>query len=72
MKKIIVRAGLEPWPKTFQNCRASRQTELVARFPLHVVCAWLGNSEAVAMEHYLQVTDDDFKRAVNGQIGGAA
>ena len=31
--------------------------------PLHVVVAWLGNSQPVAMKHYLQVTDADFRRA---------
>ena len=33
-----------------------------ARFPLHVVCAWLGNSIRKASKHYLQVTDADFQR----------
>lgn len=62
-EKIIKRAGLKPWPKLFQNLRSTRQTELAAQYPLHVVCAWIGNKEAVAAEHYLQVTDADFERA---------
>lgn len=33
-------------------------------FPAHVVCAWIGNSEAVARKHYLQLTDDHFAKAV--------
>ena len=61
--KIIKRAGLTPWPKLFHNLRASRQTELAAEFPIHVVCEWIGNSQAIAQEHYLRVTDDDFNRA---------
>ena len=36
---------------------------LVATYPLHVVCAWLGNSELIAQKHYLQVTDADFQHA---------
>jgi hypothetical protein len=63
MGKIIRRAGLEPWPKLFHNLRASRQTELVQRFPEHVVCEWIGNSQAVAREHYLRVTDADYAKA---------
>ena len=63
-QKIIRRAGLTPWPKLFQNLRASRQTELAAEFPAHVVCHWIGNSEAVAKEHYLRVQDSDFERAI--------
>ena len=27
------------------------------------MCAWIGNSAPVAMEHYLQVTDADFAKA---------
>jgi hypothetical protein len=29
-----------------------------------VVCAWLGNSRAVAQDHYLQVTDAHFAQAI--------
>jgi integrase len=62
-KRIISRAGLEPWPKLFHNLRSSRQTELAETFPAHVVCAWLGNTQAVAQAHYLQVTQAHFDRA---------
>jgi integrase len=61
--KIIKRAGLKPWPKLFQNLRASRQTELQEEYPTHVVCAWMGNSPKVAQKHYLQVTDEHFEKA---------
>lgn len=66
LNRIIRRAGLEPWPKTFQNCRSTRETELAADYPLHVVVAWIGNSAAVAQAHYLQVTDADFERGARG------
>jgi integrase len=62
-KRIICKAQLKPWPKLFQNLRSSRETELTEKFPLHVVCAWIGNSQAVAAKHYLQVTDEHFKLA---------
>ncbi|MBA4188155.1 MAG: hypothetical protein C0467_09070 [Planctomycetaceae bacterium] len=61
--KIIVRPGLLPWGKPFQNLRASQEMELAQRYPLHVVTAWIGNSIPVAAKHYLQVTDADFARA---------
>jgi hypothetical protein len=61
--RIIKKAGLAPWPKLFQNLRSTRQTEPAESWPMHKVCAWIGNSQAVAMEHYLQVTDDDYRRA---------
>jgi hypothetical protein len=61
--RIIKRAGLTPWPKPWQNLRSTRETELLDTWPDHVVCAWIGNSKAVAMEHYNQVTDEHFKKA---------
>ena len=65
-EKIIYRAGLLPWEKPFQNMRASRETELAADYPLHVVTEWIGNSAPVAAKHYLSVTDADFARAAKG------
>ncbi len=62
--RIVCRAGLQPWVRLFHNLRSSRQTELANRFPAHVVCDWIGNSEKVAQGHYLQVTDENFKRAI--------
>ncbi|HEY7115124.1 MAG TPA: tyrosine-type recombinase/integrase [Tepidisphaeraceae bacterium] len=64
LNRIIRRAGLKPWPKTWHNLRSTRQTELSEDFPQHVVCAWMGNSEKVAEGHYLQVTDDHFAKAI--------
>jgi integrase len=46
LKRIIERAGLEPWPKLFQNLRSTRETELAEQFPIHVVCSWIGNTKA--------------------------
>jgi integrase len=62
--RFIRRAGLEPWPKLFQNLRSTRQTELEDSFPTHVVCRWLGNSPRVARKTYLQVTEAHFAKAV--------
>ena len=62
--RIIKKAGLKPWEKTFQNLRASRETELVEDFPIHVVTGWLGNSPDVARKHYLQTHEEHFERAV--------
>ena len=62
--KIICRAGLTSWPRPFHNLRASRETELVERYPIQTVTAWLGNSPKVAMKHYLMTTDAHFASAV--------
>ena len=62
--KILRRAGLEAWPKLFHQMRISRQTELAAVHPLHVVCEWMGNNRLIVQEHDLRSTDADFRRAV--------
>lgn len=61
--RIIARAGIPSWERLFHNLRASRETELSASFPMHVVCAWIGNSEQTAKDHYLKVTESDFESA---------
>lgn len=48
LQRIVRKAKLTPWPKLFQNLRSTRETELAERFPIQVVCEWIGNSEAVA------------------------
>ncbi len=63
-KKIVERAGHKPWPKLLQNLRASRETELLARFPAKDVTEWCGNSIAVAMDHYAMATKATFKAAM--------
>lgn len=69
LEKIIIRAGLKPWPKLFQNLRSTRETELAETFPVQVVCKWIGNSPAIAAKHYLQVTDDHYAAASAGAAG---
>ena len=51
LRRIIGLAGLDPWPKLFQNLRSTRQTELEEVYPSHVVCKWIGNSQKVAAKH---------------------
>ena len=62
-QKIVIRAGLQPWPKLLQNLRSTRETELAESFPLQAVTAWMGNSQLVAAKHYLQLRDEHFQRA---------
>jgi site-specific recombinase XerD len=61
--RILKKASVDAWPKPFHNLRASRETELTETYPLHVVCAWIGNSPRVAHEHYLMVHDAFFDSA---------
>ena len=64
------RHGITPWPKLFQNMRSTRETELADKYPPHVVCAWIGNSQPVAAKHYLQVTGKHFADATGSSPQG--
>jgi integrase len=64
LQRMIERAGLPGWPRLWHQLRASAQTDLASRLPQHVVCAWLGNTQSVAMAHYLQVNDGHFAEAM--------
>ncbi|MCP4781990.1 MAG: tyrosine-type recombinase/integrase [Fuerstiella sp.] len=70
--KIIKRAGLAPWPKVFQNLRASRETELLdLGHPAHVVAGWMGHAVKVQNRHYAQIADHHFDAALNRSNSGA-
>ena len=64
-KKIVVRAGLEPWPRLFHNLRASCESDLAREYPITTVCKWIGNTVSIAARHYVQVVDGDFQKAAN-------
>ena len=63
-QRIIFYAGLEPWQRLFQNLRESRANEIWSEYPDHVAAAWMGHSKRIATQHYLQVTDEQFQRAL--------
>ena len=64
LMRILVSAGVAPWPKLFVNLRSTRRTELQEAFPDHVVNKWLGHSGKVAEKHYLQVTEEHWGKAM--------
>ena len=35
---------------------------------MHVVGRWIGNSQPIAVKHYLQVTDDHFSKALQNAL----
>ena len=74
LQGIIQKAGVVAWPRLFQNLRASRETELARLYSIDCVTAWMGNTQSVALSHYLQVTDADFEKAakvsISGDMGG--
>jgi len=63
LRRILWAAGIDPWPRLFQNLRASFATDLAARWPAHLCARWLGHTPQIAAKHYLQVIDRDFAAA---------
>ncbi len=63
--RMLDKAGIPVWQKIFQNCRSTRETELfrMTNGNVKAVCSWLGNTPAIAMAHYAQITDADMKQA---------
>jgi hypothetical protein len=61
--RIVESAGHPSWPKPWTNMRSSRETELAEEYPIHVVCAWIGNSPDVAVRHYLQLRPEHWSKA---------
>jgi len=72
LTKIVERAGFEPWPRLFQNLRASCATDWVQRYPNHEVARWLGHSPLIAATHYLQARDHHFRDVVQGGADSGA
>lgn len=68
--RSIARIGGQPGSRLWHSPRASAETDLVARFPIHVFTAWLGNTPKIAIKHYLRVTPADFERAVREPWNG--
>lgn len=69
-QKAIARAGIKPWPKLFQNLRASFETDLVREYPIPTVAEWLGHDPAVMVKNYLTNPDlnADFQRASENKL----
>ena len=69
-------ASVKPWPKLWQNLRASARTDLESRFPAFVCDSWLGHSSRIAAKHYSRVNDQHFAEACGvvpaecGVVGG--
>lgn len=63
--RILDRAGLDHWTKPFSNLRASAATDVSQTYGAKAESQWLGHSERVADDHYLQVLPS----ALNNEAG---
>ncbi len=65
LEKIILRAGVTPWPKLWQNLRASAATDLAKTVPSHIAASICGHTEQIAQEHYWKVGEDDLDQTIS-------
>jgi integrase len=65
-QRIIERAGLIPWEKTFTNLRASCVTDWAKILPKHAVESFAGHSEEISIAHYRMTLDADFDTISGG------
>ena len=68
-RRLCRKATLEPWDRWCHTLRKNCETDWARQFPIHVVTEWLGNSPEVAMKHYTQATDADFRKAARHNLG---
>ena len=61
---IILRAGVTPWPKLWQNLRSSAATDLARSVPSHIAASICGHTEEVAKEHYWKVGEGDLDQTM--------
>ena len=61
--KIVRRAGLEMFPRPFDNMRMTRSNEVYRKWGAFLESEWIGHSRRVREDHYLAVTDEDFQQA---------
>jgi len=63
LKIIVQRAGLNMFPRPFDNMRATRSNEVYNRWGAFKESQWIGHSNRTRADHYLMITDDDFREA---------
>ncbi|TWU65509.1 site-specific tyrosine recombinase XerC [Crateriforma conspicua] len=67
--RYVEQAGLTPWPRIFQNLRATALTDLADAYPINMVCKWLGNQVQVAMDHYVILRRREYEGPRTGTGG---
>lgn len=63
LKKIIIKAGVTPWPRLLQNLRASAATDISQEHGAKNESEWVGHSEEVSLQHYQRTTPEAIKAA---------
>jgi len=62
----IAAAGVAPWPRLFQACRASCEQEWAMTYPQYAVSQWIGHSITVSGKHYANAVPDELFERIAG------
>ena len=63
-QEIADSAGLGKIVSPFVNMRRSRSNEILRKYGSQLESLWIGHSEKVMEDHYFEVDDEDFLKAV--------
>ena len=64
LKRRVLSAGVDMWPKLWQNLRVSACIEIATDFPEFVENEWCGHTGPIAKEFYLHAAQEHFARAI--------
>lgn len=60
----VQRAGFPAYAKPFHTLRKNCESEWMDQYPVLTVCAWLGNSPAVAAKHYTRPSESSIASVI--------
>ena len=66
--KIVHRAGLEMFPRPFDNMRMTRSNEVYRKWGAFLESQWIEHSRQIRDDHYLSITDEDFSAAAGWSV----
>ena len=69
-EKIVLRSGLKPFPRPFDNMRASRANEVFRRWGAVLEKQWIGHDPRIFADHYWMAMDIDFQLAAGWSVDG--
>lgn len=69
LRRACRRVGVRMWPVPWHSLRSSCESELLTRFPHHVVCSWMGHTAAVSLGHYARPLEEHWEKATRPDAG---
>ena len=71
VRRIWVRAGIEPWSRLWQTLRSSCEKEWAMTFPQYAVSRWIGHSITVSGRYYANAVHEELLDRAAGMDASA-